>query len=253
MRPATSFQASPLQDSSEELILAQEQAVTMRRLGEKKALEAEFGVGVKEGTLVLTNKRLIFACTNEKEEDIKEGFGPITSTARLLFSDIDDLGDVSDDPPNIFVPLSSITATKGHTGELTKPKLEVRWTDGTKENSAEFTEEITGKRKKNLNDWAAIIQRQNEGGLSLIAVPKAPSTDTLEGKIVQVLSDMQEKGVMEIEEEVETRFRIDSDPDEVQSACETLVKDGALDRFPDSSGDVFYRRRSPLGEDDFSS
>ena len=105
----------------------------------------------------------------------------------------------------------------------------------------------------NLNDWATIIQRLNGGRLNLVAMPKAPSVDTLEGRIVLVLSDMQEKGVLEIEEDVEAKFKVDLDPDEVQSACDTLSKQGALDRFPDSSGDVFYRRRSPLGEDDFSS
>lgn len=121
------------------------------------------------------------------------------------------------------------------------------------EKGAEFTEEFTGRRKKNLNDWAAVIQSLKKGNLNLVTVPKTPPIDTLEGKIVHVLSDMQEKGIFSIEKEVEEKFKISVDPDEIQAASDKLAKDGAVDRFPDSGGDVYYRRRSPLGEDDLSS
>lgn len=225
----------------------------MRGLGIKRELEAEVGVGETEGTLILTNKRLIFVCTDEKEEDIHLGYTPLTPTAHLLFSDVEDLTEVPQDPRNISISISSVTSAIGHKGGLAKPKLEVRWTDQTQEKGAEFTELLTGKRKKNLNDLAAVIQRLRSGDLNLITVPKAPPIDTLEGKIVRVLSDMQEKGVFSIEAEIEEKFRIKVDPDEIQGACEGLAKDGALDRFPDSGGDIFYRRRSALGDDDFSS
>jgi hypothetical protein len=242
-----------MQGPSEESILAQEQAVTMRGLGVKKELAAEVGVGEKEGTLVLTNKRLIFVCTDEKEEDVHLGYTPLTPTAHLLFSEVEDLGEIPQDPRNTFISISSVTSAIGHKGGLAKPKLEVRWTAKTQEMGAEFTELLTGKRKKNLNDLAAVIQKLKSGGLTLIAVPKAPPIDTLEGKVVHVLSDMQEKGVFSIEAEIEEKFKIDVDPDEIQGACEGLAKDGALDRFPDPSGNIFYRRRSALGDDDFSS
>jgi hypothetical protein len=222
-----------MQGPSEESILAQEQAVTMRGLGVKKELEAEVGVGEKEGTLVLTNKRLIFVCTDEKEEDVHLGYTPLTPTAHLLFSDVEDLGEIPQDPRNTFISISSVTSAIGHKGGLAKPKLEVRWTAKTQEMGAEFTELLTGKRKKNLNDLAAVIQKLKSGGLTLIAVPKAPPIDTLEGKVVHVLSDMQEKGVFSIKAEIEEKFKIDVDPDEIQGACEGLAKDGALDRFPD--------------------
>lgn len=240
-------------DSSEESILAQEQAVVMRGLGVKKELEAEFGAGEREGTLVLTNARLIFVCTGEKEVNIHEGYTPLEPTAHLLFSDVEDLSEISQGPSNVLISISSIASATGHGGEFTKPKLEVRWTAGTEERSAEFTELLTGRRKKNLNDWAAVIWRLKAGSLNLIPTPRAPPIDTLEGKIVHVLSDMQEKGLFSIEEEVEEKFKISLDPDEVQAACDKLKEEGILDGFPDSSGDVFYRRRSPLGEDEFSS
>lgn len=242
-----------MQNPSDESILAQEQAVTMGGLGAKEELEEEFGIGEIEGTLVLTNKRLVFVCTNEQEVDIHIGYTPLPSTAHLLFFDVEDLSEISQDPRNTSIPLSSITSATGHRGKVTKPKLEVRWTVGTVEKGAEFTEVLTGRRKKNLNDWAGVIQSLKKGSLNLIAVPKTPPIDTLEGKIVHVLSDMQEKGIFSIEEEVEEKFKISVDPDEIQAASDKLARDGAVDRFPDSGGDVYYRKRSPLGEDDLSS
>jgi hypothetical protein len=242
-----------MENASDESILAQEQAVTMRGLGARKELEAEFGLSETEGTLVLTNKRLVFVCTNEKEVDIHEGYTPLEPTAQLLFSDVEDLADIPDDPHNISIPLASVVSATGHSGEFTKPKLQVRWTAGTEQKGAEFTEVLTGKRKRNLNDWATIIQRLKTGTLNLITIPKAPPVDILEGKVARVLSDMQEKGVLTIVQEVEEKFKVSLDPDEVQAACDKLSEQGALDRFPDSSGEVYYRKRSPLGEDDFSS
>ena len=233
--------------------MAQEQAVAMRGLGVKKEFEAEFGVGETEGTLVLTNARLIFVCTSEKEEDVHAGYTPLDPTAHLLFSDVEDLSEISQDPSNASIPISSIKSATGHGGEVTRPRLEVRWAENAEERGAEFREVLTGKRRKNLNDWAAVIQRLKTGNLNLLPTPKAPPIDTLEGKVVHVLSDMQEKGIFSIEEEVEEKFKISVDPDEVQAACDKLAEEGTLDRFPDSSGDTFYRRRSPLGEDDFSS
>jgi hypothetical protein len=242
-----------MQNYSDESILAQEQAVIMRGLGVTKELEAEVGLGETEGTLVLTNKRLIFVCTNEKEEDVHIGYTPLMPTAHLLFSDVEDLSEIPDDPRNTFIPISSVTSAVGLKGRLAKPKLEVRWTDGIQEKGAEFSEVLTGKRKRNLNDLGDIIQRLKRGELKIVSIPKAPPIDTVEGKVVHVLSDMQEKGVFSIEEEVEQKFSIKVDPDEIQSACDTLTKNGTLDKVPDSSGYVFYRKRSALGDDDFSS
>ena len=63
----------------------------------------------------------------------------------------------------------------------------------------------------------------------------------------------RKKGIFEIEEEIENTFNIDTDPDPVEAACDKLVSEGSVDVIPDNSGDKFYRKRSPLGEDDLSS
>src|SRR5712691_9068000 len=59
-----------LPSQPEEVILTQEQAVS-RGTGEKER-EGGFGAGLLEGTLILTNKRLIFVTTAEAEEDLSE-------------------------------------------------------------------------------------------------------------------------------------------------------------------------------------
>ena len=221
----------------------------MRSGGAEKGIEAEFGVGTIKGTLVLTNERLIFVCTNEREEDLPgEGALNPMEKIRLVYSDVEDLGKIPTGKPNLFVPIGSISSVKGHATALERPSLEVTWGDDSGKHRSVFAETLMGRRKRNLNDWAQIIENLKAGKQNLISLPRAPSTDTLEGKVVHVLSDMQEKGVFEIEEAVEAEFKVDLDPDVVQVACEKLASQRLLIKYPDSSGDVFYRRASPLGE-----
>jgi hypothetical protein len=231
------------------MILAQEQGAIMRSGGASKELEAEFGVGTREGTLVLTNKRLIFVCTDDKGEDLPIGY---FGDHLLLYSEVEDLDRIPNQSPNVFIPLTTASA-KGHRGELGRPSLEVSWKDSNGSHDLVFTETLTGRRKRNLNDWAPVIGGIKSGTQKLITLPNPPSTETLEGKVMHVMADMQEKGLFEIEESVEREYNVELDPDEVQAASDRLSSHHLLIRSPDPSGDVFYRRASPLGEDDFSS
>ena len=61
---------------------------------------------------------------------------------------------------------------------------------------------------------------------------------------------MQEKGALAIEEEVEERYHMDLDPDDVVSACNKLVRMGLITKADTDEGDPFYTRISPLGEND---
>jgi hypothetical protein len=232
-----------------EIILAQEQGAKMRDGGVEKEVEADFGFGIKEGTLVLTNKRLIFVCTNQQEEDLQgeNALNPM-GKIRLVYSEVEDLSKIPTGSPNIFVPIGSISSIKGHGMALGRPSLEVTWGDESGEHKSVFAETLMGRRKWNLNDWAPIIENLKAGTQKLISLPRPPSTDSLDGRIFHVLSDMQEKGVFEIEEAVETQFKVDLDPDEVQAACDKLATQNLLVRYPDSTGGVSYRRASPLGE-----
>jgi len=237
-----------LSGQSSEVILAQEQGAVLSMTGKKKELEADFGFGEVEGTLVLTDQRLIFACTNEKLVELPVGF----LEADLIFSEVEDIGQIPQKPPNVFIPISSVESVKPHGGRLERPGFEIEWEDGGTRKSFLI---VQGEERKGkgLKDWVPVIENLKAGRQKLVTLPRPPSQDTLQGKIVKVLSDMQEKGVLEIEEEVEDQFKVELDPDEVQAGCDALASQGIIKRYPDSSGDVFYRRASPLGEDDLSS
>jgi hypothetical protein len=204
-----------------------------------------------EGTLLLTNRRLIFVCTHEKEDDLKTmPFGKMP----LVYSDVGDLASIPVRGDNLFVEISSISSVKGHTGHVTKPSLEVKWQEGAKQKGRVFIELLSGRsRRRNLNDWARVIERLKTGDQKIIQLPKPPATDTLDGKIYRVLADMQRKGVFEVEEEVEKQFSSKPDPDEVQAACDRLSNNGLLKKIPDPSGDTYYQKRSPLAEDELDS
>jgi len=240
-----------LPSQPEEVILAQEQAVS-RGSGEKEE-EGGFGAGLMEGTLILTTKRLVFVTLAEAEEDLSE---PIASNPfgklKLFYSDAEDLKSIPADPDNLIVPLTSVTSVKGHRGNGAKPKLEIKWLEGRRERSTEFSQRLTGKRSRNLDDWARTLERLRKGKLSLISLPKAPGLDTLEGQVLRVLSDSQEKGILTIGHLVEDAFKIELDPAEVKVASEKLTSAGLVKRRRDSNGENFYHKRSPLGDDDLS-
>jgi len=232
--------------SKAEVMLAQEQGVRMRKSGEKEEIEGGLG-GELEGTLVLTNHRIIFVCTNMQEDKVK---GDNLRVMRLVYSDVGDLSSIPAGGGNVFIPLSSIRSVKGHAGHVERPSLKVDWQEGGVNRGRVFVERLTGRsRRRNLNDWATVIERLRAGNQELIQLSPVPSTETLEGKVMHVLADMQRKGAFEIEEEVETQFKVKLDPDDVQATCERLAKSGLLEKFPDPSGDAYYQKRSPLGDD----
>lgn len=220
-----------------EVILAQEQGVMARSSFERQV----------EGTLILTNQRLLFVGASQ-EEEIPGGFG----VDSLRFADVNSLDSLPNSQYNISIPLGDLSSEKA--SHLGHPSLKVRWNDRGEQQHEEFEQKLIGGRKKNLNDWARVIEKIKSGALTPeIQKTPPPGTDTLKGKILYTLGDMQEKGSLEIEEQVETSFKIDLDPDQVEDACKKLVEDGLVDVVPDSSGDDFYRKHSPLGEDDLSS
>src|SRR5271157_764978 len=112
-------------DSTPEVMLAQEQAVIRRGPGIRKGVEAAFGFGGEtEGTLVLTDRRLVFVHGNEKEESLRIGG---FSAKRLYFSDVGSLASMPLDSASVEIPISKIAKVAGHHGEAIAPKLEVNW------------------------------------------------------------------------------------------------------------------------------
>ena len=170
-----------------EVILAQEQGAALSMTGKKKELEADFGFGEVEGTLVLTDRRLIFACTDEKIVDLPVGYFQST----LVFSEVEEVGQIPQKPPNVFVNISSIESVKPHGGRLERPGFELEWSDNGTTRSFLI---VQGEERKGkgLKDWVPVIENLRAGRQRLVAVPQPPPMDTLEGRIVRVLSDMQE-------------------------------------------------------------
>ena len=240
-----------VQSQPGEVILTQEQSVDRGSGGKEQ--EGGFGAGLTEGTLVLTNKRLVFVTMGEAEEDLSEptDFNPF-GKLKLFYSDAEDLKSIPADPDNLIVPLASITSVKGQKGNGAKPKLEVKWLDGRRERRVEFSQRLTGKRTRNLDDWARTVEKLRKGKQPLISLPKAPGIDTLQGQVLRVLSDSQEKGILAIEHLVEDAFKIDLDPDKVKVASEKLTSAGLVKRRRDAGGESFYHKLSPLGDDNLS-
>ena len=234
------------QNEDTEIILAQEQGVLCRH----GALGLSSDV---QGTLILTNQRLVFASDiGTTQSFARDEFG---SSAPLSYTEVEDLGKLQANERNLFVPLSSIVDVSGHKGIVGRPNLKVSWNGSNgMTTTTEFTQTLIGRdRKKNLNDWADVMKRLKSG--ALVPQPNAniPDKNSLEGRVLYVLGDMQTKGLLQIEEETENQFDTNLESDDVESASEKLVSLGIVDKVPDPSGEEFYKKKSPLGEDDLSS
>ncbi len=239
--------------ASNEVLLAEEQAVRARDSGRKQEVEAEFGFGTEtEGTLVLTNARLIYVHSSEEEVAVAEGIGPGSIPGkRLAFSDVEQVARISPDPANFSIALSRISSVKGHKGVIGAPRLEVVWNTGSRVKTTEFVQQVTGgSRVKNLDDWKPVIERLMAGKQTIIQLPPLPAEETDQGRVIRVMGDMQEQGILTLTDRVNKEFMSELDFDGIQAACEELVKTGLLERTNSLADDPFYRRKSPLGEDD---
>jgi hypothetical protein len=237
-------------DSIPEVMLAQEEAVINRGPGTRKGVEAAFGMGGEtEGTLILTDQRLVYVHGKGKEVDLRIG---AFSQKRLFFTDVESLDSMLLDSASLEIPISRIVDVTGHGGAAIAPKLEVKWTDQNGATRvAEFVQQMTGgSRRKNLNDWAKVIEKLKAKQLKITPLPPAPGGDTLEGRILGVLGDMQGKGLLTVEDEVEERYGVDLDPDEVEAACGKLVAAGLVQKLAPRDEDPYYRKVSPLSDDD---
>jgi hypothetical protein len=108
-------------------MLAEEQAVIHRGAGLKKEVEGAFGLGGEtEGTLILTDRRLIYAHKAAEEEvDLPVGLFTYKS---LFIDDVEGLDSMSNDSEGLEIPLSRIVRAEGHGGRVAiAPKLEVEY------------------------------------------------------------------------------------------------------------------------------
>lgn len=246
--PLSANKRSPDLSDKREIILAQEQSVVHKMGFMREA----------QGTLILTNKRLIFVAANQ-EIDFRVSYPVFTpaSMEHFRFADVEDLDHIPEMPENFSITIDEIEIDKGEEHFFENPHLKIRWLDNGSEKKAEFIADssLTG-RKIDLKDWTKVIDSLKNGTIKItFPTTSPPSKDTLEGKVLYILGDMQDKGLLEIEQQTEEYFKVELEPDEVEAACRKLVSMGFLDRVESTSGDSFYRKRSPLGkdEDDLSS
>jgi hypothetical protein len=245
--PEMKQEMKPLLDRHEELMLAQTQGVLMKGAGVKKMLEGGFG-GERVGTLVLTNKRLIFVSTNTQTERYHgnrsaPGFS-------VTYSEVEDLASIPQDPGNLFIDLGWISKVSGHKAGITRSSLEVTWHQfGFQDETRVFVQRITTgiSGKRDLGDWAPEILHLKDGTRPLFQTPPLPEIETLEGKTMRVLGDMEKKGFFTIERRIREEFNVRVDPDELDAALATLCEKGLLKR-----DGTFYQKSSPLGTDEFS-
>ncbi len=234
-------------DVGREIILAEEQSV-VNKTGFMKETQ---------GTLILTSRRVIFVAANQELDFRVSTILSSASMEHFRFADVDDLKNIPDSPENLSIPIYEIEIDKGEEHFFENPHLKIKWLDKGSEKKAQFIADIksTG-RKVDLKDWVGVIDSLKAGTLK-ITYPASPppNKDTLDGKVLYILGDMQDKGLLEIEEQTEEYFKVELEPDEVEVACKKLVSLGFVDKVESSSSDRFYRRRSPLGknEDELSS
>lgn len=235
--------------SSEEQILAQEEGVINRRVGTRAEIDTAFDVFGKEteGTLVLTTTRLLYVHGGETREDIPVG---VMSRKTVFYTDVEDLRNIPADLNNLTIQLSSVTKVVGHHTLASAPKLEVTWTQGGTSRTTEFVQQVTGgSRKKNLNDWAPVIERLRSGEEAVASPTESPDAGSLDDKVLQALGDMQEKGLLTLESELEMKYKVDLEPEDVDAACQRLVAKGLIKSTGAKDEPPFYQKVSPLGSD----
>jgi hypothetical protein len=212
-------------------------------LAQEQSVLYKSGLGKEtQGTLVLTESRLLFVAANEQDKFL-DGLDA------LRYADVESLDSIAQRASNISILLDSIISAKGSKGIMTNPSLKAKYNSGSGEKEVEFIQTIIGGRKKNLNDWARVIDGLRNGTIKIKTPSWLPDKNSLEGRIVESLSDLQEKGVFEIEEEIEKKYGAGLDPDKVEEACNNLVSKGVIEKKEED----FYRMPSPLGADDLSS
>jgi hypothetical protein len=157
----------PLRDRSVEIMLTEQLTVLMEGTGIKRELEGEFGGGLV-GALVLTNHRLIFVSTNKTKEEY--GLGRFQRT--WVYSQVEDIASIPNEPGNLFIQISSISSVTGHKWVI-RPSLEVRWTELGQEQGRVFVQLVTTgtSGKKTLGDWATVLERLKDGTQPLLQLP----------------------------------------------------------------------------------
>jgi len=256
--------------SAAEVILAEEQGAS-RNLG---------SLHKKSGTLILTNKRLVFMRGNKEIRievvpeiwrDIVPNIFPSGLPAILGFAEVYDTAEIPSQMtfPDVSIDLASIiSATPERPVDVTSfrrsSRLVVSWNSSIETKIVEFEEHMSGRpRKINLNDWGDVIMKIKSGYFDNLIRELINSrnssqleVNSIEANVYFLLGDLQSKSTVLLSKEMEERFATRIDFERIQQACDRLERlkliagtydtfwnDGDLDRPP------FYRKYPPLGSE----
>lgn len=185
---------------------------------------------VKEGSLVLTNRRLVFAA------------GKSTLTP-------DEIKKVMQDRDAFSISLEQIANVTGNRGIL-RPSLQVIWRNAPEDQTTMRTDFIQNYRPKTLeeatngiNEWVSAIEGGALADGDLKSGESAAIVDQseLKSKVLEELGDMQWKGFFQIEKELREKFNLTPDPDLLEKVCAELVKEKRIEQ--DKYGQFF--RKTP--------
>jgi hypothetical protein len=193
-----------------------------------------------QGTLFLTDKRLVFTVAARDEAFF-------SNNAFSLEAGSDNVSENSD--KSLSIPLTSIVSAKGRKGML-RPSLEINWRDNEQNEQikTEFTQKTghtSNSANADISGWAEEIQR-----LSASEIEKAQDrnflslkndTNSIEWDIMDVLDDSEWKGLFQIEKELKDTKGIKIDFEQLEGNCRKLVSAKLAET--DKIGE-FYRKRA---------
>lgn len=230
--------------------------------GEERILKDTQGVVFKrslislQGSLVLTNKRLLFIVGDRWKRD--DGLPPLMSTSLSDMgtnqSDKEDSSsnDIPDNTNNFSIPLDRVESTVGRKGIL-KNTLFVRIRDQVTDEltTLEFNARVRPPSLEdpgNIDNWASWIEKaqtstpeefENTYG-EKSTQPSGYFREGLDHMIMDLLDDEEWKGLFQMGEELSLRYNESIDVDEIESACKALVKQKLVEE--DDMGEFFRKR-----------
>ena len=193
---------------------------------------------VREGLLILTNRRLVFV----------PGRSGVSNA---------EISQVLQSGENFAIPLEQIATVSGNRGIL-RPSLNVVWHNSSGDSSTTKTDFLQNYRPKNLeearngiNEWVPLIEKAATSDVSLEELPveETPlnSVDEaeLESRVLEELGDNQWKGFFQISKELGEKYNASVDPDALERICNQLVKEKVIEQ--DKHGE-FFRKIQPAGK-----
>ena len=192
---------------------------------------------VKEGLLILTNRRLVF----------------VPGKNALVTAEVPQ---ILQDRENFSIPLEQVATVSGNRGIL-RPSLNVVWHNPPGDPSTTKIDFLQNYRPKNLeeakngiNEWVPLIEKAATSDISseeMVVESPLSKVDNAELKtrVLEELGDNQWKGFFQISKDLGEKYSVSVDPDALEGICNQLVKAKVIEQ--DKHGE-FFRKIQPAGK-----